>query len=294
MAPLMAPTMTPLQRLRVEVSMRLALTQRQVTAQWPALLDAVTALLAGVTIVSVEPAVGDGAAALPPAAAPSAAPTAAPTAPPPVAAAASAASASVFALVFAASLLTVAGAVAAHFRIRRASKIILANTELCIETAMVAARGGDKDCFRARTGLPCSPYFSAYKLRWLVCNASRTSLMDLRSGQWDRGLCAEFGIPVAALPRIVANAEAVGTQSASVGQMCFSPGDVKNTYGSGCFLMMNTGDTPTPSTHGLLSTRAGGPTVYALEGAVVQAGMLLTWLRDSLGIIKEPSEAERV
>eukprot|EP01062_Namystynia_karyoxenos_P057308 TRINITY_DN4827_c0_g1_i1.p2 TRINITY_DN4827_c0_g1~~TRINITY_DN4827_c0_g1_i1.p2 ORF type:complete len:539 (+),score=159.84 TRINITY_DN4827_c0_g1_i1:91-1617(+) len=220
--------------------------------------------------------------------------------------------------------------------------------------ATVAAHGGNKDCFRARTGLPCSPYFSAYKMKWLrenvpsvrealaagtaligtieswltwnltgrachvtsICNASRTSLMDLRKGQWDPDLCREFGIPVSALPRIVSNAEVfaplhrtsmagvplaalIGDQHAAlVGQMGFKPGDVKNTYGTGCFLVMNTGTEPRESTHGLLSTVGykigNSPTVYALEGAVVQGGMLITWLKDNLGLISDPAETEKV
>ncbi len=146
-----------------------------------------------------------------------------------------------------------------------------------------------------------------------VTNASRTQLMDLATLQWDDEILSLFGIPRACLPEIRSSGEVYGEaggvlggvpiagilgdqQAALVGQACFQPGEAKNTYGTGCFMLMNTGETPYPSTCGLLTTvgyRFGtGKTVYALEGSIAIAGALVQWLRDNLGIIGSSPEVE--
>lgn len=146
-----------------------------------------------------------------------------------------------------------------------------------------------------------------------VTNASRTQLMNLATLEWDDALLSAFAIPRAVLPRIVPSsmvyAEAraplegvpvagiLGDQQAALmGQACFRPGEAKNTYGTGCFLLLNTGTTPTPSTHGLVTTVAAklgdAPATYALEGSIAITGALVQWLRDNLGIIKSSAEVE--
>ena len=146
-----------------------------------------------------------------------------------------------------------------------------------------------------------------------VTNASRTQLMDLATLDWDDGLLAEFGIPRAVLPRIVSSSEVYGEargelggvkvagvlgdqQAALVGQTCFQPGEAKNTYGTGCFLLMNTGETPVQSTAGLVTTVAyrfgTAKPCYALEGSIAISGALVQWLRDNLGLIKSSNEIE--
>jgi glycerol kinase len=146
-----------------------------------------------------------------------------------------------------------------------------------------------------------------------VTNASRTQLMDLATLEWDAGLLAAFGVPPAVLPRIVpsscvyglARAPLAGVpvagilgdqQAALMGQACFIPGEAKNTYGTGCFLLMHTGTTPTPSKHGLITTVAAKlgdrPATYALEGSIAITGALVQWLRDNLGLIKSSAEIE--
>src|SRR5579859_7465518 len=142
-----------------------------------------------------------------------------------------------------------------------------------------------------------------------VSNASRTQLMNLATLDWDDALLAAFGVPRAVLPRIVASSEVYGTmegvpvagvlgdqQAALMGQACFAPGEAKNTYGTGCFLLMNTGERVVPSKFGLLTTVAykmgGAPACYALEGSVAITGALVQWLRDNLGLIKSSSDIE--
>ena len=151
-----------------------------------------------------------------------------------------------------------------------------------------------------------------------VTNASRTMLMDLHSLEWDREILHILDIPVSGLPRIVPSSDsaswgptsedgpfraripvcgAVGDQQAAlVGQTCFAPGEAKNTYGTGCFLLMHTGHDPIPSQHGLLTTLAyqfsGRKPSYCLEGAIAIAGALVQWLRDNLGLIKDAREVE--
>ncbi len=146
-----------------------------------------------------------------------------------------------------------------------------------------------------------------------VTNASRTQLMDLETLDWDPDIMALFDIPRACLPEIRSSSEIFGMangdfsgvpisgilgdqQAALFGQACLSPGQAKNTYGTGCFLLMNTGEEPFHSKAGLLTTvayRLGeAPTVYALEGSIPIAGALVQWLRDNLGIIKDAREIE--
>ncbi len=208
--------------------------------------------------------------------------------------------------------------------------------------------------FRQRTGLVLDPYFSGTKLRWLldhvpgarrraergelafgtvdtwllwqltggrvhatdVSNASRTLLLDLRTGQWDDELLRTLHIPREILPEIRASSEVVGEitsvpalrglpiagiagdqQAALFGQACFRPGMAKNTYGTGCFLLQHTGTTPVVSQHQLLTTVAwrlgpSNPLEYALEGSVFIGGAVVQWLRDGLGVIARSSDVE--
>ncbi len=145
-------------------------------------------------------------------------------------------------------------------------------------------------------------------------NASRTLLYDIRRGEWDDELLGLIGVPRSVLPEVCdssgvcahvdgsgvpAGAPIAGIagdqQSAMMGQLCTEPGESKNTYGTGCFLLMNTGRTPSASTNRLLSTVAwslDGSRAYALEGSVFVAGAIVQWLRDGLGIIRHASEIE--
>lgn len=147
-----------------------------------------------------------------------------------------------------------------------------------------------------------------------VTNASRTMLMDLRTQRWDERICADFRVPTAMLPRIASSSEVYGEitggplagvpiagilgdqQAATFGQACLSPGEAKNTYGTGNFMLLNTGTTPVFSKHGLLTTvcyRLGDePAVYALEGSIAVTGSLVQWLRDNLGLISSAAEIE--
>ncbi|MEA5428336.1 glycerol kinase GlpK [Arcicella lustrica] len=146
-----------------------------------------------------------------------------------------------------------------------------------------------------------------------VTNASRTQLMNLQSLAWDDDILTKLNIPKAMLPAIKSSSEVYGEargvlsgvpvagdlgdqQAALVGQTCFSAGEAKNTYGTGCFMLMNTGEKITPSTYGLLTTVAyqfgNQPVQYALEGSVAITGALVQWLRDNLEIIKNSAEIE--
>jgi glycerol kinase len=147
-----------------------------------------------------------------------------------------------------------------------------------------------------------------------VTNASRTQLMNLSTLDWDTETLAAFDIPKNLLPRIVSSSEIYGEatleciagvkiagvlgdqQAALFGQTCFRPGEAKNTYGTGCFLLMNTGERAVTSTCGLLTTvgykLGSAPTVYALEGSVAITGALVQWMRDNLGLIEKSSDIE--
>ncbi len=151
-----------------------------------------------------------------------------------------------------------------------------------------------------------------------VTNASRTMLMDLQTLQWDKEILQILDIPPQILPRIVPSSDrntwgtglqngplgaaipvcgALGDQQAAlVGQTCFDMGEAKNTYGTGCFLLLNTGTTPTVSRQGLLTTLGyqidDQPPVYCLEGSIAITGALVQWLRDNLGLISSAAEIE--
>ena len=148
-----------------------------------------------------------------------------------------------------------------------------------------------------------------------VTNASRTLLMNIDTLDWNEEICADMGIPVAMLPAIRPSACVFGhgrkngllvdtpisgilgdQQAATFGQACFEVGQAKNTYGTGCFMLMNTGTTPVLSRNGLLTTVCyqieGSPPVYALEGSIAVAGSLVQWLRDNLGLIAESKDVE--
>ena len=147
-----------------------------------------------------------------------------------------------------------------------------------------------------------------------VTNASRTQLMNLETLDWDKDILNAFGIPAAMLPRIASSSEVYGKaklaslkdvplagdlgdqQAALVGQTCFSVGEAKNTYGTGSFLLLNTGDRPVQSKYGLLTTLAykigKQPAHYALEGAIAITGALVQWVRDNLGLIQKSPEIE--
>ncbi len=148
-----------------------------------------------------------------------------------------------------------------------------------------------------------------------VTNASRTMLMNLSTMDWDDRLLDAFGVPVAMLPRIRPSsclygegrgelagtpiASALGDQQAALfGQACFTPGDAKCTYGTGAFLLLNTGTQATMSRSGLLTTVAyqleGAAPAYALEGSIAVAGALVQWLRDSLGLISRADEMDEL
>jgi glycerol kinase len=145
-------------------------------------------------------------------------------------------------------------------------------------------------------------------------NASRTLLFNLQRGDWDDDLLQLFGVPRSMLPEVRSSSEVYGHVSANLypagapiagiagdqqaalfGQACFTPGMAKNTYGTGCFLLMNTGTEAVPSRNNLLTTvawRVGGKTEYALEGSVFVAGAAIQWLRDELQLVKSAQEVE--
>ena len=147
-----------------------------------------------------------------------------------------------------------------------------------------------------------------------VTNASRTQFLNLKTLQWDPALLQAFDVPASVLPTVKSSSEVYGEatvpalkgvpiagilgdqQAALVGQACFDSGEVKNTYGTGCFLLMNTGERIVPSTFGLLITVAyqfgKQPAHYALEGSVAISGALVQWLRDNLGMIQKSSDVE--
>jgi glycerol kinase len=215
-------------------------------------------------------------------------------------------------------------------------------------------RRGLEPLFRRKTGLLLDPYFSGTKLAWLldhvpgarrraekgelafgtvdtwllwqltsgrvhatdVSNASRTLLLNLRTGDWDAGLLKTLRIPREVLPEVRASSGIFGEvtgvpalrgvpiagvagdqQAALFGQACFRPGMAKNTYGTGCFLLLHTGERPVASKNNLLTTiawRIGDKTEYALEGSVFIGGAVVQWLRDGLGLIAQSVEVEKL
>ncbi|MBO4766097.1 MAG: glycerol kinase GlpK [Lachnospiraceae bacterium] len=149
-----------------------------------------------------------------------------------------------------------------------------------------------------------------------LSNASRTMLFNIHTLTWDREICEWLNIPMGMLPQPVGNSEVYGEsaaeflggririagaagdqQSALFGQRAFAAGDIKNTYGTGCFLLMNTGETPISSENGLVTTIAwgrGGKVTYALEGSVFMGGAVVQWLRDEVGLIATAAETEEL
>ena len=147
-------------------------------------------------------------------------------------------------------------------------------------------------------------------------NASRTLIFNIHTLDWDEELLKILDIPRAMLPEVRNSSEVYGEtdgdlfgraipiagiagdqQAATFGQGCFEPGDAKNTYGTGCFMLMNTGHKPVPSEHGLLTTigwRIGEEITYCLEGAIFVAGAVVQWLRDGLGLIATAAESEQL
>ncbi|MBL0888277.1 glycerol kinase GlpK [Myceligenerans indicum] len=148
-----------------------------------------------------------------------------------------------------------------------------------------------------------------------VTNASRTMLMDLRTLSWRADIAADLGIPVSMLPRILSSSQVYGhgrahgmvpgvpiagilgdQQAATFGQACFDVGSAKNTYGTGNFMLLNTGTEPVPSEHGLLTTvcyQVGdAEAVYALEGSIAVTGSLVQWLRDNIGLFHDTQDVE--
>jgi glycerol kinase len=216
------------------------------------------------------------------------------------------------------------------------------------------ARSSDAAWIERKTGLVIDAYFSASKIRWILenvpdararadngeilfgtidtwliwnltggnshvtdaTNASRTMLMDLATGQWDKELLRIFDIPRAILPEIVPSSGRVGIvgstlpgagipisgiagdqQAALVGQACFRAGLSKNTYGTGCFALTHAGGREPHSTHRLLGTRAAaldGRPQFAVEGSVFVAGAVIQWLRDGLGLIRTSGGSETI
>ena len=208
---------------------------------------------------------------------------------------------------------------------------------------------------RERTGLMIDSYFSATKMKWIMdhveeaqrlagegrllagtldgwliwkmtrgrvfvtdpSTASRTMLMNIRTGEWDQDMLDLFGIRRQMLPEIVSSAGLIGKtdpesflgvsvpiggaavdqQAALFGQTCFDPGMIKCTYGTGCFMLMNTGNTPVFSENGIVTTVAwglDGKLTYALDGGIYVAGAATQWLRDKLGIIRSAAETEEM
>ena len=215
-------------------------------------------------------------------------------------------------------------------------------------------QAGHEPDITARTGLLLDPYFSASKIAWMLdnvagaraaaeagrlrfgtldsfllwrltggkvhasdaTNASRTSLFNIHSQQWDETLLSLFRVPASLLPEVRDNAGLFGhthadlfgtelpvlamigdQQAAAVGQACFEPGALKSTYGTGCFMIVNTGATPVVSQNRLLTTiglRLDGQTSYALEGSIFIAGAVSQWLRDGIGLISSAAETEEI
>jgi len=169
---------------------------------------------------------------------------------------------------------------------------------------------GTVDCYLAWNLVQGRPHVTD------ATNASRTMLYNIHKNEWDEKLLSALNIPKAVLPEVVDSSGVIGMldpailgraipvaalagdqHSALFGQGCFDPGDMKNTYGTGCFLLMNTGDQCAKSKNGLVSTiawRIGGKTTYALEGSVFVGGAAIQWLRDEMKLITRASETEQI
>ena len=212
---------------------------------------------------------------------------------------------------------------------------------------------GLEDEIADKAGLVIDPYFSASKIAWILdnvkgariraengelafgtietfliwrltngdkhisdaTNASRTSLLNIKTAKWDKRLCELFNVPMPVLPEIVDCAGNLGNahtglskqlpilsaigdqQSASVGQACFHPGSVKATFGTGCFVILNTGDQILKSSNRLLTTiglQLNQKQTYAMEGSIFVAGAVIQWLRDGIGFLKDAKQSEEI
>ena len=221
------------------------------------------------------------------------------------------------------------------------------------EHCQTLVKNGNEDEIADRAGLVIDPYFSASKIAWILdnvegararaekgelafgtvetfliwrltngeqhisdaTNASRTSLLNIKTAKWDEKLCALFNVPMAILPEIVDCAGNLGSakagitkqlpilsaigdqQSAAVGQACFFPGAVKATYGTGCFVILNTGDQIVKSSNRLLTTiglQINQKRTYAMEGSIFIAGAVVQWLRDRFSILDDASQSEKI
>ena len=221
------------------------------------------------------------------------------------------------------------------------------------EHCQTLIKNGNEDEIADRAGLVIDPYFSASKIAWILdnvegararaekgelafgtvetfliwrltngeqhisdaTNASRTSLLNIKTAKWDEKLCALFNVPMAILPEIVDCAGNLGSakagitkqlpilsaigdqQSAAVGQACFFPGAVKATYGTGCFVILNTGDQIVKSSNRLLTTiglRINEKQTYAMEGSIFIAGAVIQWLRDGINILDDASQSDEI
>jgi len=193
------------------------------------------------------------------------------------------------------------------------------------------AKDGGQDRFREKVGLPLATYFSGPKVKWMLDNVEGARakaekgellfgnidtwvIMNLETLDWDPDMLAVMDIPRSMLPAIKASSEVYGyaknsgldgipvagdlgdQQAALFGQTCYAPGEAKNTYGTGCFMLLNTGTEPVQSKNGLLTTlgyKIGDqPAVYALEGSIAITGALVQWLRDNLKMIEKSSDIE--
>ena len=221
------------------------------------------------------------------------------------------------------------------------------------EHCQTLIKNGNEDEIADRAGLVIDPYFSASKIAWILdnvegararaekgelafgtvetfliwrltngeqhitdaTNASRTSLLNIKTAKWDEKLCALFNVPMAILPEIVDCAGNLGSakagitkqlpilsaigdqQSAAVGQACFFPGAVKATYGTGCFVILNTGDQIVKSSNRLLTTiglQINQKRTYAMEGSIFIAGAVVQWLRDRFSILDDASQSDKI
>ena len=221
------------------------------------------------------------------------------------------------------------------------------------EHCQTLIKNGNEDEIADRAGLVIDPYFSASKIAWILdnvegararaekgelafgtvetfliwrltngeqhisdaTNASRTSLLNIKTAKWDEKLCALFNVPMAILPEIVDCAGNLGSakagitkqlpilsaigdqQSAAVGQACFFPGAVKATYGTGCFVILNTGDQIVKSSNRLLTTiglQINRKRTYAMEGSIFIAGAVVQWLRDRFSILDDASQSDKI
>ena len=221
------------------------------------------------------------------------------------------------------------------------------------EHCQTLIKNGNEDEIADRAGLVIDPYFSASKIAWILdnvegararaekgelafgtvetfliwrltngeqhisdaTNASRTSLLNIKTAKWDEKLCALFNVPMAILPEIVDCAGNLGSakagitkqlpilsaigdqQSAAVGQACFFPGAVKATYGTGCFVILNTGDRIVKSSNRMLTTiglQINQKRTYAMEGSIFIAGAVVQWLRDRFSILDDASQSDKI